>query len=49
VLDESEIPYEAFKGWSKGVYNPTAPSLERMAIAGYDIHYILTGEKKNEN
>lgn len=45
VLEEANIPFSTFNGWQKGLYNPTAPSLECMALAGYDVHFILTGVK----
>ena len=47
VLDEVNIPYGTFRDWSMGKYNPTAIGLESMALAGYDVIYILTGEKKD--
>lgn len=32
--------------WEHDVADPVAKPLSRMALAGYDIHYILTGERK---
>lgn len=48
VLYEANIPYFTFRDWAKGKYNPTAPSLECMALAGFDVIYILTGERSGE-
>lgn len=31
--------------WRKGG-NPSAKALKELALAGYDIYYILTGERK---
>jgi hypothetical protein len=46
-LERLNIPKETFSWWSRGRFNPTAPALEAMALAGYDIHYILTGVRKD--
>ena len=35
--------------WEKKGYAPSAYYLQKMYFAGYDVIYILTGEKKNEN
>jgi hypothetical protein len=32
--------------WNTGKHTPSAPILRRMALDGYDVHYILTGERK---
>jgi hypothetical protein len=40
---------KAYHDWNKMGWNPTAYFLQQMALAGYDVIYILTGEKKNEN
>ncbi len=33
----------------QGEYNPSGTALQKMALRGYDIHWILTGEVGNEN
>ena len=47
VLAEVCVPYSTFRCWEKGRYNPSAYALECMALARYDIYYILTGVKSN--
>ena len=32
--------------WEKGKTMPSALKLRNMALAGYDVHYILTGGRK---
>ena len=32
--------------WEKLRFNPSALVLQDMALAGYDVHWILTGERK---
>lgn len=46
LLDLEESTYN---GWEKGKYNPAAYYLQQMALNGYDVHYILTGERKNSH
>ena len=41
------ILYSAFYDWGKNG-NPSAYYLQQMALAGYDVIYILTG-KENKN
>lgn len=33
-------------GWEHSYPEPTANKLKGLALAGYDIYYILTGERK---
>ena len=33
-----------FYGWNEGICNPSAIALQKMALAGYDVMYILTGK-----
>lgn len=35
-------------GWSDGVCAPSAFALRAMALAGYDVMYILTGKRSKE-
>ena len=37
-----------FYGWSEGVCAPSARVLRAMALAGYDVMYILTGKRSKE-
>lgn len=34
--------------WANGVSAPSAKVLRKMALAGYDVMYILTGERSKE-
>ena len=42
------ITREHLYRWERHGYSPSAGILRRMLLAGYDIHYILTG-KENKN
>ena len=42
-----ELTRQSLHQWQKGKYTPHAKVLRRMALAGYDVIYILTGERKN--
>lgn len=45
-----DMQIRVFWGWHYGQANPSAYFLQQMALAGYDVMYILTGkEKANEN
>ena len=46
VLDKLGIFRQSLHQWNTGKYTPSAPILRRMALDGYDVHYILTGERK---
>lgn len=37
---------ELLHRWEKKPYEPTGEKLKGLALAGYDVHYILTGERK---
>lgn len=39
------LSVQVFSRW-KTQYMPSAYFLRQMALEGYDVHYILTGEKK---
>ena len=45
-MDRLEITRQCFNHWEKGKHTPSGKVLQRMALAGYDVHYILTGERK---
>lgn len=34
--------------WRKGTHNPSAGVLRRMALEGYDVMYILLGERSKK-
>lgn len=46
VLNEINLRRESLWSWHKGKADPSAYRLREMALAGYDINYILTGERK---
>lgn len=46
VLYEIELTRASLWQYTKGKYVPSGQVLRRMALAGYDTHYILTGERK---
>lgn len=46
VLDEIEVTLASVWQWRKKKHVPGGKTLRRMALAGYDVHYILTGERK---
>lgn len=39
------VPRKTFCYWQNGIYDPNAYFLQQMALAGYEVIYILTGEK----
>jgi transcriptional regulator with XRE-family HTH domain len=41
------ISYRVFYGWEKQGTNPSAYYLQQMALAGYDVIWILTGGKED--
>jgi hypothetical protein len=43
------VSRKVYRDWRKCGFNPTAYFLQQMALNGYDIYWILTGEMKNEN
>ena len=47
-LDRMGILQSSIYGWKNGELNPSAYYLQQMALAGYDVFWILTGERKNE-
>ena len=46
LLNEIGLRRESLWAWGNGKADPCAYRLRVMALAGYDIHYILTGERK---
>jgi hypothetical protein len=46
VLDEAGLVLAQVWQWKQKKHIPGGKSLRKMALAGYDIHYILTGERK---
>lgn len=48
-LAKLDIPRSTYDHWMSKGYNPNAYYLQQMALQGYDIYYILTGETKHEN
>ncbi len=39
------IRRKSFYDWDNGRSDPSTYNLQKMALAGYDVHYILTGER----
>ena len=46
LLDEIELTRTSLWQYKTGKYVPSGVVLHRMALAGYDVNYILTGERK---
>lgn len=47
-LAKLDIPDSSYRGWRNGETSPSAFYLAKMAIAGYDVLWILTGEKRED-
>ena len=48
VKEECEnlsIPYETYRDWNKRILCPSTFYLKRLALAGYDVMWILTGKE----
>lgn len=43
-LDRMQIPQGTFSRWKTGKGDPQAYCLQQMALSGYDVHWILTGQ-----
>ncbi len=43
-----DISAQNIYNWTKGGFLPTAYYLREMALAGYDVHWILTGRKHED-
>ena len=41
------IDMGTYRGWKRCRYEPSAFFLQKMALAGYDVIWILTGRKDN--
>lgn len=49
VLEEAEevfVSKRVLWAWQTGQFDPRAYFLQEMALAGYDIYWILTGKEK---
>lgn len=44
-LDRLNLTRQSLHQWQTGKYFPSGRVLQRLAFAGYDVHYILTGER----
>ena len=44
-LDRLQLTRQGLHQYETGKHIPSGKVLQRMALAGYDVHYILTGEK----
>lgn len=45
-LDRLNLTRQSLNQWQNGKYTPSGKVLQRLAFAGYDVHWILTGERK---
>lgn len=45
-LERLQIPQSSFTHWKDGDRNPQVYYLTQMALAGYDVYWILTGKKQ---
>ena len=45
-LDRLTIPERSYSRWKKGKDNPQSFWLQQLAFAGYDVHWILTGQDR---
>lgn len=41
------LEQSVFHRWENGLGAPGAKFLQAMALDGYDVHYILTGERRS--
>ena len=44
-LGKLGVSRTVFHNWEKAVFEPNAYYLQQMALAGYDVTYILTGKE----
>lgn len=45
-LDRLTIPHGSYERWKLGKGDPQSFWLQQLALAGYDVHWILTGQKQ---
>lgn len=45
-LDRLTIPNGSYERWKLGKSDPQSFWLQQLALAGYDVHWILTGQKQ---
>ena len=45
-LDRLTIPHSSYERWKLGKGDPQAFWLQQMALDGYDVYWILTGQKQ---
>ena len=46
-LERLQIPQSSFSHWKDGDRNPQVYYLTQMALAGYDVYWILTGQVRD--
>ena len=46
-LDRLTIPVGTYKRWKLGKDDPQSFWLQQLAFAGYDVHWILTGQVRD--
>jgi DNA-binding XRE family transcriptional regulator len=44
-LDILGVSRTVLHNWEKGIFDPTSYYLQQLALAGYDVNYILTGKE----
>ena len=45
-LERLQIPQSSFSHWKDGDRNPQVYYMTQMALAGYDVYWILTGKRQ---
>lgn len=45
-LDRLTIPHGSYERWKLGKGDPQSFWLQQLALAGYDVHWILTGQDR---
>ena len=46
-LDRLTIPQGSYERWKLGKSDPQSFWLQQLALAGYDVHWILTGQVRD--
>ena len=47
-LERLQIPLRSYYNWKNNNYNPQIYHLTQMALSGYDIFWILTGQREKK-
>ena len=46
-LDRLTIPHGSYERWKLGKGDPQSFWLQQLALSGYDVHWILTGQVRD--